>query len=635
MSAHTTKTHGELLPWTTDGMCLIRAEDNACYVTDPLWLMLTNSPHAESTTQNVAATCSQEFLGFCFVRPSAGPETSIFGFAEFVTALALLVVVYTVSDVRYRFRVAVAPIPLFQLTFAFAIIIGVGTLLGDIWFAERWPMPNFLSSQPLWQGIFGVLFLTIVLIWMYYSFINPPIFGKHNYKQFAYELFRRILKGSDSELPVIAGELARSATSIVKVSREIPRRWHDEGDAEDHPDTRKPGAADFADDVLLLIGNRKLCRHIIASSPVTAMAFFDAMTANHKYKIPIGQFAKNISTEALINKDSILYHEDEGYSSGLIGYLRPFTKAIYGNYQLVEALGSNDGSPLDINYQMVSSWDATQLEAYSRVVIITLEDYLKSGRWHQHSYVLYRALENIKYSCGDVYKLNDISSDYFSTDIYKRLNTAVGFVEDAINLIDQQQNLPRTKLRIRADDTYKRKDFYDHIANLMFEIIFAASGVTAPQDRCWSVQYNAVWGNFFGLPTNGKAWKIIQFKLCRLIYDEIRNLEKFPNYKSSRILGFCLNVMGLELGKKEGYGSEYYALKKAVLSWTEKNFLRLRSVQPEVATSCLMGSISFDEQEARLVKTYIKGLNLEAPKEYLQLRDAPARRDEPATSASG
>jgi hypothetical protein len=154
----------------------------------------------------------------------------------------------------------------------------------------------------------------------------------------------------------------------------------------------------------------------------------------------------------------------------------------------------------------------------------------------------------------------------------------------------------------------------------MFKIIFYASSVTTSPDNCWSIQHNTVWSQFFGL-YEGKAWQIIRFKLRRLLYDEIRRMEKFPNYKSSRILGFCLNVMGLKVSTKKGYGRDYYPLHNAVLAWTRRNYLRLRSVQPDVAESCLISSISFDEQGARLVKTYPKGLKLEAPKQYLELSE--------------
>jgi hypothetical protein len=250
--------------------------------------------------------------------------------------------------------------------------------------------------------------------------------------------------------------------------------------------------------------------------------------------------------------------------------------------------------------------------------MITLKSYLESGNWPQNSFALYSALENIENSCSDVYKLNDIPSDYYSTDIFERLQTAVQFVKDAIDLIGKQQNLPSTTLRVRSRGY---ENFYDHVANLMFKIILSAASVTAP-DKYWDIHYNSVWDKFFGISGQGKAWKIIHLKLRRLLYDEILQLKEFPNYKSSKILGFCLNVMGLKIRDKKGYYREYYPLHKAVLAWTRNNYLRLKSIQTEVANSCLIGSINFDEQGSRLVKTYAKGLNLEAPKDYLDLASA-------------
>lgn len=109
----------------------------------------------------------------------------------------------------------------------------------------------------------------------------------------------------------------------------------------------------------------------------------------------------------------------------------------------------------------------------------------------------------------------------------------------------------------------------------------------------------------------------MEFKLRRLLCNEIA-LERM-NYKSARILGLCLNAMGLHVGKKSGYGSEEYALRKVILAWTKKNFLTLYARLPDVAEAAIMGSITFDKENNRLVKTYLKGLSREAPKEFLDL----------------
>jgi len=48
--------------------------------------------------------CVDSFWGICFV-PANG-TASLFGFKDFIAALALLIIIYTISDVRYRFRIS-------------------------------------------------------------------------------------------------------------------------------------------------------------------------------------------------------------------------------------------------------------------------------------------------------------------------------------------------------------------------------------------------------------------------------------------------------------------------------------------------------------------------------------------------
>jgi hypothetical protein len=583
--------------------------DNSCLITDSLLQLGKKSK------------CDHEYFGICLVKPESTQSSSIFGFAEFVTALALLVVIYTTTDIRYRFRIAIAPISLFKLTYVLILLIGFGTLLIDLWFVEQWLLPSFLANKPILQAILGSIFLSLACVWLYYASINPPVFGKYNYKEFAAELFRIIFKGSDDELTVIAGELIRSTKSLVKLTRQNLWKPLKKEELKGSSKKDKLDVSEYAYDILLLIGHRKLCRHIVLSAPGTAIAFFEDMIEMRKLDIPIGQFIRNTATEAILNKDSILYHEDEGYYSGFMGYVKPFSKTIYGNYSLVEGLGND--SPLDIHHNVVWNWDADQFAAYSRVVLITLENYIETGNWHQHSFVLSRAFEKIIRSCRDLYKLNNMSSDYYATDIAKRLNVTVEFIGSAINLIEKKSPLPKPILLRQRKNSVNRVDIYDQLAHLMFEIIASASAVTSPRDTCWSIHYGAVWGDFFSLANQGDAWKVVHFKLRRLLYNGLTEYKEFLNVRSARVLGFCLNVMGLEINKSRSSDKGYYALHKVLLKWTAENFLILRNEILHIADACLIGSISFDAQNSRLVKTFANIQNREGAKQYLNLVKPP------------
>lgn len=557
--------------------------------------------------------CFNSFLGICFVPVTS--TSSIFGFKDFIAALALLVIIYTISDVRYRFRIAVTPSPLYKISYWFIALIGFGTLLTDIWISEKWLVPNSLITATIWQGILASLFLGLVITWMHYAFIKPPVFGRNNFKQFAQELYRIVLKGSETELPIIANELTYSAKSLVTFAaglKEIKSITKDD---------LKPCAEGYANDMLLLIANRKLCRHIVASSPNTAIRFLDAVAESKAYHVPIGLFAKNVSTEAIQNKDSSLYHEDDGYNSGLLGYIKPLSHALYGNYELVESLRNH--STLDIDYKSVLAWDSDQFEAYCRAVQITLKSYLDRGHWGQHSDVLNSALRDIKETTGrailDIKKTND---DYLN-DAWHRLTAGVDFIKDSINAIAELEPQPEAHtLRVhhRERNRHNHEDFYGKLAEAMFEIVHSAAYIEGPSDKAWSIHYGAVWGEFFRHSDNRQAWRIVQFKLRRLLYDEIRSIESHLNYKNARVLGICLNVMGLKMGKRSGHGHEYAALKTVILSWTQKNYLHLRQVNSEISDTCLIGGITFDATHSRLVKTYAKGSQPEPSREYLLLQ---------------
>lgn len=237
---------------------------------------------------------------------------------------------------------------------------------------------------------------------MFFAFIKPQRFGRLNYLSYANAVYWTILKGADDELSILADELASSAEALVKYSRlDVPKHLNEGGDPDKREGRKKKGKSkleDVAHDLLLMLANRKLCRTIAANSPGTAIAFFSAAAAVRKRGwLPLGQFSRNLSTEAISNRDSILYHETEGFEAGYFGYIKPFSEAVYGNYSLVESLGERFGSPLDIRYDEVWAWDEARFFAYTRVVIVTVKAYLGERRDLQiRSFALNRALRSSK-----------------------------------------------------------------------------------------------------------------------------------------------------------------------------------------------------------------------------------------------
>jgi hypothetical protein len=544
----------------------------------------------------------------CFY-PLDASAPKFFGFAEFLVGLALIVVAWTIADVRYRFRVRTAPIPLQSITFAVVAVVGFLTLVTDLWRAQQWLVPQGNILTPAgWQAILGGVFFLTFLAWAWFAFIRPPTYGKMNAERYARTVYGVILKGSPSELVVIADEFAFSARALIRYA---PERADIEGENEEL--NKKPKVIGYANDLLLLIADKRFCRAIVASSPVTALVVFQEITEAKKYRVQVGTFARNILNEALMNKDSFLFHETEGYESGLIGYYKPLSQAMFSNYTMVETIGTL----LEPDIWEKARWDSAQWKAYCRAVLMTFADYVEKDFW-SHSFTLYRAKGYIENAASDLYKINGIAKGAWDEDVWQRLRVVVKFIVDAVEILEKKGVSKDVQLRVR--DKRARGDFYDHLASMIFEVVFSASAVRSPRDLCWDIQHNSVWGELFNFGRlDGPAGRVVKFKVRRFIYDEVAHMRVFPNFKGAKILGFCLNVMGLAI-RNQKYDRDARALQKAILSWTKKNYAWLHSYNPRVAEACLVDGMTYDADNLRLVMTHpAEGLRREAQYFYFQV----------------
>lgn len=544
----------------------------------------------------------------CFAKVSSSTAPKIFGFAEFISSLALLVIVYTISDIRYKFRTSVAPLPIAKITFVIIGLVGLGTLITEIWLAQNWcVIKTGLMTRAIWQGLTAIAFLSAFMMWIWFAFIQPPIFGKLTAKKFLKEIYRALLKGNESELNIIADELSSSAGQIVKSSMTISERRSEK--------FKKDSLKGLSYEALFLISDKRFCQSVSKSCPGTAIELFREVVEQNKYDIPIGGFVVNLSTVALSNKDSLLYHESFDSHSSLVARIKPLSQALYGNYCLIQQLGRYHQSPLDIDYRTRNNWDAENWKAYSRAICISIRAYLENTKGQSFSSEIYRAIDNLKQSFFDTYKLNGNEEFYYS-EPYQKFDVAINFLRDFLKILEDSESL---YFSFKKEKLSLRDDIYDVAAKFMFDLILAASKIKSPQWVAWDIHYCSVWARFFSTFEDSKALRVFQHKVRRLIYDEIKTIDEFPNYQNIRVLGYALNVMGLK-EKNQSNNRAYLALHKIVLKWTKANFDKLCASYPDVADAALIGSISYKPKSKRLIKTYRKGIGQKkAPREILQL----------------
>lgn len=554
----------------------------------------------------------------CFMRLDA-TAPRFFGFAECLTALALLVLAWTTTDARYRFRIQVAPLPLKDLTFWSVVGVSTLALLTDLWRSEQWLVPRGRLLTPAsWQALLGLLLLSTVLLWAWFAFIRPPVFSTRNADRFAHALYRVILKGAPEELAVVGDEVAASVSALIRYAPERRTRTGPEDGTDAHLSISP--VEGYANDILLLIADRRFCRALVDTSPATILRLFDAIGDTKKYGVAIGSFGRNVVSEALANRNSFLFHETEGYSSGLIGYHKPLSRAMFADARMVEEIGTL----LDPDFSETRKWDPSQWSAFCRITLMTLSDHVSTAFWN-HSFVLHRAIDRIKESTSDLYKLSG-SPTAWDADALERLRVVVEFFTDAVTILNERGVPEYLPLRVR--DNRALYTIYDQLAEGIADVIFAAAAVRSPADFCWMVQHNMVWAEFFGFGKDeGAASRVIQFKVRRLIYNDVTEMTRFPNYKGARYLGLCLNVLGLRV-REEDYFTDSRPLHRAILSWTKRHFAWLHDYNSRVADACLVDRFSYDAGQLRIVKTYpAEGLQREATYDILTV--------DPPTKASG
>lgn len=537
---------------------------------------------------------------------------SIFGFPEFLTALALLMLVYSVSDARYRFRINVAPLPLPAVTFWSILVIGSGSLLIDVWYAEEWPTAAGPIGRAGLQAVLALALLSIIVLWVATAYTAPPRFGPRNAKHFYDAVFWRIMKGDERDMAVAAAELAASMKQIVRYCPAVPHR---------HETPPPPTDVQLhARRLLLLIGNRRFCKQVVRSSPETAINLFYEMADTGKRRLPVRPFVQSLMIEALKHEDSMLYDEADEFGSDLVGVAKPFSRALFGDYQLVETLQSLLASPTDLQTSKVDM-TAAQYEAYASASLIFVEAFLADPGKPEHSYALASVFDTMRWASMGAYRLSEIVESPWEHELARRIRVVVRFIDRVMKLLEVAKRRPVG--RAKQDNYQIPRDIYDMVAQLMFEIVDDVSAIKGDPDRTWTFHHNMVWGEFFGLES-GWEWDAARRRLVRRLHVHLAEMDKFANFLSARLLGYSLNVLGLEHRVRER-SRDLACYHRALLNWFAANYLTLRRDYPDVAQACLVGGITFDEGGCRLVKTYAKGTKPKPTRRYLQL--APARAE--------
>jgi hypothetical protein len=567
-------------------------------------MILPHTGFLEGLQVNCGAASSEAYCigSVCFEHPNpSGSYQEIFGFEEYLAALALFVVLYTTAEFRFKFRISVAPSRLRRNTFALLIVIGLGAIVAETWTAEAWPTPRFCGlNRHTWQLALGVAFFLSLLTWLYYAFIRPTLFSHRNASFFYNEVYSILRRGNEQELAELGDELARSARRIVETASELG------------PTAESSSIASlYAHDILLIIADRKFCRQIVRTSPGTAYAFFSALdSANGQVPRAIGPFSQALSAEAIINQESFVYRETEPYPVGGLAKIYPVTDVLYGDFRAIHTLSPY--SAVDLRYDEYSRWRAKEWGAFCRVILITFRSYVRSSPG-SHPAPLFGAIHQLESAMFEIAKAENYSG--VQSEGSERVGAIVTFIKRVFEEIDEAGTL---------NDLLggPGNDLIINIAELCANLIMHAGRVEGTQQTLWWIHHNMIWGELverFG-HNESPAHRAFLARLFKELKSEIWKLSEFPNYKGAPMLGFLLHVLNVEGDiPQEGYRAESRQLTRWVRQWVQKHFWSVYLADRDVAQAAMIGPLSLDLERGRIVYTHHGRLPTRAVVYELQL----------------
>lgn len=540
--------------------------------------------------------CDAPLVQIC-LEPAVYQAVRVFGVAEYLSACAILLLVLSVSDFRYRFRLQIAPYGGQRAAFVAASFVGVLLIAAEFWFMQALPVPAWLNNLPAIQTTLGLVFVLVVLYCCWVVFVSPPTFGPANAERYVSAFYSFIGSGSREQMAVLASELGRSVKRIMDAAGQYTSK------------SRPNSPEAFAYNLLFIIGDKRFCRALVeAASWTIEEIFVDLRDRPNVNKLPLSTFAAAVGAELITNVNSPLPMEVRSTSRSYFGHFKPISISVFGNAALVADLSEPFG-PLDLWAELRSDLTPEHYENYSAAALIFSRDYFEKprSRWNEGR-VLRQTLETLQMSNIDLHQVDGASEGVWYMPQIQKLKVAVKHATELMEIMDDAKVAP--------PKYYETDTAHDDIAKYIVELIKHAVQVKGPKSTAWLVHHNMIWGDLWTFRDSENIQAIAK-KVRRLLYDEIKEMDRYPGFLGARILGYVLSIHGLS--SRRYYQKQFEPLKASAISWARKNYWRLRLDYPDVAEAVLIGSITFDASSNELVKTYARGVTPEPTQERITI----------------
>lgn len=393
---------------------------------------------------------------------------SFFGFSEFLTGLAFLLMVWVTSDYSYKFRFYISRLST-RCGFFVVVSIGLVVLADDFIFSLLWNNP-FIDCVV--QLICALLLLAVIVYWFVVSFIKPPVFNKSNHERYKAVFCRLVNCQNEDKMKTLVHEMSYSMPNLVRFA---PQIYFEEREL-----------SEIEKDVSLIfsvMGSEYYCRNLVRYSIDTAVALFDALERQKRYSIGLECFARNFITESLRYEDSYAYRESD-YRNGFFHWVRPTIARIYGNGTLL----LNLRGLLEPDYSLTSVWNHKHIHAYVALLSKSFDTCYGEYQAMPMFSRTYEILERSAYwPCR---------AEYDGREYIDVFGEVMHFYKEVVQNILPQKNLFAQKQNYAAE--YNSKDFLDRFVDSVVQMFVYAGRYCDDDDNRHIVQYIYCFDSIFG-----------------------------------------------------------------------------------------------------------------------------------------
>lgn len=516
----------------------------------------------------------------------------------FLGIVAFSVAVFTLSGSKFQFRQATAILPFRRVFFVTLVgsALAIFTVEGFVMYSVRFPV--FVNPNTV-NFVIAAIIAALVLYWMKISFIWPPRFTRYTASKFFQQTFLYITNGSKDELLVLARELMGEIPRLIAHS---PVRRSTRLDDDEQPELTE--AESCAYNLFLLLSDPRFCDVVAEEIPTFPAHLVEEMVRLERFDAPAHLAIRRIVISLLSKPDSALFVENEWLGQGYTGEVKPITRSIFRNWHKLEAYESGIESPLDLDYPHARNWDTDTWRVYFGLAIEYIRGLTSSARRNPSARGVSHVLKTAERAFEQIGDQKKYENAFDPHNPYWHAREANDFLNELIKTFDE---VGEHVYFNRRDKHFFGNELTSKIASVIHEAIFHASGVNTKEFRMWDVQHNLVWSSIERWEVQDtEIMKMVRRKLRRMIWVEVKKMDRFPNYKGARYVRFCLNVLGFydeTVHRREGLEKESWTLAKVVSDWVAKNYQTIVETHPPVAEAMLPANIEYDAAKQVLVRT--------------------------------